>query len=74
MNSAYLSPKVSAVQVAPAQLLVECHNSGLLHTINTDTHIRGTCVTKVQREGGGGGERGERGGGREGLCCTSTTL
>ena len=39
--------EVSAVQVAPAQLLVECHNTGLLHSISTDIPIRGAWVTKV---------------------------
>lgn len=39
--------QVSSMQVAPTELLVECHNSSLLHTINTDVHIRGTYVTKV---------------------------
>jgi intraflagellar transport protein 140 len=38
--------EVSAVQVAPAQLLVECHNTGLLHSISTDIPIRGAWVTK----------------------------
>lgn len=44
---AHYGHDVSAVQVGSSQLLVECHSSGLLHSITTDVHIRGTWVTKV---------------------------
>ena len=44
---AHYGGEVSAVQVAPSQLLVECHSSGLLHSINSDIQIQGTWVTKV---------------------------
>ena len=39
--------KTSAVQVSPSEVLVECHSTGLVHTIKTDIHISGIFVTKV---------------------------
>ena len=44
---AHYGQEVSAVQVAPSQLLVECHNSGILHSIDAEIQIRGTWVSKV---------------------------
>ena len=40
-------PQVSAVQVSPGEILVECHNTGLVQPIKSDIHIRGIFVTKV---------------------------
>ena len=42
-----LHPKTSAVQVSPSEVLVECHSTGLVHTVKTDIHINGVFVTKV---------------------------
>ena len=39
-------PQVSAVQVSPGEILVECHNTGLVQPIKSDIH-RGIFVTKV---------------------------
>lgn len=39
--------QVSAVQVSPSEVLVECHSPGVMLPINSDIHIRGIYVTKV---------------------------
>ena len=54
---------MSAVQVSPSEVLVEYHNTGTVHNIKADIHIRGVFTTKVRTpvmimiygEGGGGG-------------------
>ena len=38
--------QVSAVQISPAELLVECHGTGLVHTVKTDMNVRGVYVTQ----------------------------
>jgi len=40
-------PQVSAMQVSPSEVLVECHSTGVMLPINSDIHIRGIYVTKV---------------------------
>lgn len=44
-------PQVSSVQVSPSEVLVECHKTGLVHSIKTEIQIKGAFVSKVQIEG-----------------------
>ena len=39
--------QVSAVQVSPTEMMVECHKTGMIHSLRTDVNIKGTFVTKV---------------------------
>ena len=39
--------QVSAVQVSPTEMVVECHKTGMIHSLRTDVNIKGTFVTKV---------------------------
>lgn len=39
--------QVSAVQVSPTEVVVECHKTGMIHSIKTDVNIKGVFVTKV---------------------------
>ena len=36
---------MSAVQVSPSELIVECHNTGLVLSVKTDLPIKGVFVT-----------------------------
>ena len=42
------SLQVSAVQVSPGEVLVECHSTGVVHSIKSDIHVKGIYVTKVK--------------------------
>ncbi|XP_069036914.1 intraflagellar transport protein 140 homolog isoform X2 [Lepisosteus oculatus] len=44
--SAHFSQQVAAVQLAPNQLSLNYFNSGAHHSLRTDMHINGVCVTK----------------------------
>jgi len=44
--NAHFNQQVSAVQVSPSEVLVECHSTGVMLPINSDIHIRGIYVTK----------------------------
>ena len=37
---------MSAVQISPAELLVECYGTGLIHTVKMDMNVRGVYVTQ----------------------------
>ena len=39
--------QVSAVQVSPTEMVVECHKTGIIHSIKSDVNIKGVFVTKV---------------------------
>ena len=42
------SLQVSAVQISPGEVQVECHSTGVVHSIKSDIHVRGIYVTKVK--------------------------
>ncbi|KAG2455575.1 IF140 protein, partial [Polypterus senegalus] len=44
--SAHLSQQVAAVQLAPNQLSLSFFSTGTRHSLRTDMHIKGVCVSK----------------------------
>ena len=48
LDFVHCSLQVSAVQVSPGEVVVECHSTGVVHSIKSDIHVKGIYVTKVK--------------------------